>query len=522
MSFPRHVVIVLALLALLAVLNLPAKANDVYIAQAASGSANGSSCANPYAYTYFNISGNWTSGTPSGAQIGPGTTVHLCGTFTASAGAGSFLSVQGSGTSGKPITILWEAGAIVQAPYFGADPGGIALGGHGYITLDGGTNGMLRNTANGTGLTYQQASSLIRDDSCGGNITIKNLQLLDAYQHASGDPNGGESYNIYLRGCSNVTVGPGNTITQADVGFLFIYNGGESNLVIQGNTWRDANQNIEVGSSDSSATSLTNVSVYGNTATGWSNWDEPGDGYHHNFFHPFTNTANSSIVGTLLIYNNNIYGSVGQWVTSFIFLENNNGGTGGSMGTWYIFNNVFHKTNVITGGGGDGMVVPCNGGSSGYIVNNTFVDDDSASTFPVMQTYGSGWSVENNVIDGGGYGLYADSTLTTTNNNDYYGIVQGWKYNNIGYTFPLWKSACGCDANSITTSPLLNASYVPQSGSPVIGLGTNLTSLNIAALNSDAAGNARPSSGAWTAGAYSISSSSTGLQPPTGLTAAVQ
>ncbi len=56
-----------------------AKANDIYIAQSAAGSANGSNCANAYAATFFNTAANWGSGAN---KIGPGTTVHLCGTIS--------------------------------------------------------------------------------------------------------------------------------------------------------------------------------------------------------------------------------------------------------------------------------------------------------------------------------------------------------------------------------------------------------------------------------------------------------
>ena len=37
-------------------------------------------------------------------QIGPGTTAHICGTITGSAGAVAF-TFQGSGTSGNPVTL---------------------------------------------------------------------------------------------------------------------------------------------------------------------------------------------------------------------------------------------------------------------------------------------------------------------------------------------------------------------------------------------------------------------------------
>src|ERR1700685_1857894 len=56
-----------------------AAASTVYVAQSAAGSANGSSCTNAYAVTFFNASSNWGTGA---SQIGPGTTVDLCGTIT--------------------------------------------------------------------------------------------------------------------------------------------------------------------------------------------------------------------------------------------------------------------------------------------------------------------------------------------------------------------------------------------------------------------------------------------------------
>ena len=95
---------------------IPARAtNAVYIAASSAGANDGSSCANAKALGYFNTAGNW-SATPAGIQIGPDTTVHLCGTFTASAGADSYIQFQGPGTSGHNVILHWETGAIVQAP----------------------------------------------------------------------------------------------------------------------------------------------------------------------------------------------------------------------------------------------------------------------------------------------------------------------------------------------------------------------------------------------------------------------
>src|ERR1700721_1986721 len=73
-----------------------ASITNVYIAQSALGTGDGSSCANARATSFFNISSNWGSGS---AQIGPGTTVHVCGTIDGAAG-GTGLTFQSSGPAG--------------------------------------------------------------------------------------------------------------------------------------------------------------------------------------------------------------------------------------------------------------------------------------------------------------------------------------------------------------------------------------------------------------------------------------
>ena len=84
---------------------------DIYVTQ--NGSGGGTSCADARSAAWFNTAANWGTGT---GQIGPGTTVHLCGTVQIAAG-GTGLTFQGSGTPGNPITLKWETGATVSAPY---------------------------------------------------------------------------------------------------------------------------------------------------------------------------------------------------------------------------------------------------------------------------------------------------------------------------------------------------------------------------------------------------------------------
>src|SRR5713226_5089849 len=60
-----------------------ASATNVYIAQNSAGVGNGADCADALPVSWFNNHGNWGNGP---VQVGPGTTVHLCGTFTGAAG----------------------------------------------------------------------------------------------------------------------------------------------------------------------------------------------------------------------------------------------------------------------------------------------------------------------------------------------------------------------------------------------------------------------------------------------------
>ena len=194
--------------AILFVVTLPtfgaASATNVYIAQSAAGSANGSGCANAYAVTFFNSSANWG---PSATQIGAGTTVHLCGTVT------SELSFNGSGTSGSMIELLFETGASIQISPGADSNGAVNLGSNNYLVIDGGANtpcGWNTATDKRTGYCNGQIENMLygsNDAICpggacttqansggnliqgrGNNVEIRNLRVGPSYIHtASGN-----------------------------------------------------------------------------------------------------------------------------------------------------------------------------------------------------------------------------------------------------------------------------------------------------------------------------------------------
>src|ERR1700733_212485 len=196
---------------------LPIRATDLYIAQTATGGNTGADCSDAHPYTFFNTSSNWPS------PIGPGTIVHICGTITAPAGVSGFLAFHGGGTNGNPVTLKFENGAVLTAPYWGTQ-GAIAVNGVSYAIIDGGSNGIVQATANGTGLTYQQNGAGVWLSNC-SNCEVKNLSISDIYSHNGlNDENGGGSYSIYWRGGSDVTIQQ-NTVDDAKWCLYVVYPG---------------------------------------------------------------------------------------------------------------------------------------------------------------------------------------------------------------------------------------------------------------------------------------------------------
>ena len=97
------------ILVLVSLLFLPAfvlaAAESIYVAQSQAGGNTGADCSNAHSISWLNSSGNWNSSVDTAdGYVGPGDTVHLCSTdyFTTA------LNTAGAGTSGHPITILFD------------------------------------------------------------------------------------------------------------------------------------------------------------------------------------------------------------------------------------------------------------------------------------------------------------------------------------------------------------------------------------------------------------------------------
>jgi hypothetical protein len=232
-------------------LALSAKANDIYITQTGTGA--GTSCSSPQNVAFFNNSSNWGTGKP----IVPGTSVHLCGTFTGTAGE-QLLTVQGDGASGSPITIKFESGAILTAPYWSAF-GAINEDGKSFITIDGGTNGLIENTANGTSPTFafQQQSRAVYAENC-THCTVQNLTIANLYVHNSTSDTAVDQTGVNCVlgiGASNLTI---NNMTCHDAGWG-IAGLGNNSIVENSNIY-----NVDHGIACGASGVLTGLSIHDN------------------------------------------------------------------------------------------------------------------------------------------------------------------------------------------------------------------------------------------------------------------
>jgi hypothetical protein len=530
----------------------PVFANDAYISNAGAGAQTGADCANAKPVSYYNSGSNWTAGTPTGVQIGPGTHVHLCGTI------GTTVVNAGSGAIGNPVTVIWESGAKLSQPVC---PATGCLNGNGktdFVYDGGGTgnpflgtfvpNGTIESTANGSTLANQVGASELANFDGASRITIKNMLLQNAYvhtvatDHAPSPPDPSASHATSV---STLTV----TNSQIHDVLWAIYTGlSSSNVSVTYTEIYNADHNVAVGvTNQTTDTVLINHDLFHD----WANWDTTAtlcggsSCYHHDGVHLYQVGNVGGIYKNVFISNNKFYGDQGVYNTAGIF---NEGATVGTSMT--AFNNVFLSPASRTWNNGMLCLTVGDGGAA-KAYNNTLVTV-SGEDHPLNKLQGTNSDFRNNVTvlsspGSGGPGVNSIGSTTPTF------VGGGLDYNFYGFTpsnatyfiacvsncsfanFTQWKAffaaGSGQEANSIVDSPsnfAVNTSTgIPGVGSTLFEKGTNLSALctgNLTDLCTDFAGVARPAAPAkWSPGAFQFGGSiSPVLSPPTNVTAVVQ
>lgn len=494
------------------------QAEELYIGQYSAGGDTGVNCANQKSVTWFNTAGNWGSGAN---KISAGDTVHLCGTITTS------LQVQDSGSAGLPITILFEPGAKISKP--SCSDYCLSTNSRSYITIDGGTNGIIESTNMGTGLTQKPTTGVL-GTAC-NNCEIKNLTIRNMYVrtdntdiYIGGIPaNGKIAYEslvgIRMSG-SNYRVHD-NMIHDCGTGIQNFYANDETGVEVYNNDISRVGHSYALAGGNGKKTQGI-FKYYNNYTHDYANWDAVGCAVAHTSgIHVYGDYNGSKIYGAgeLWIYNNRMIGS-GVCMTGQIFTET---GTDPwtdvptSTAKLRVFNNF------LTAGSGENDGVNILGASGGNV------------------------EIYNNTVIGGGTGFCVGAGVKSTSvkiKNNYFAncaqLIYAYANTDISSNFELdynvyaTCSGYNCfwvgsvDVSNFAayrTNPLIHDNFDihsyadlsgtggvepstgrPASGSLVINSGVDLSGIGYNALNSDLGG--APRGATWNIGAYD------GIQSP--------
>lgn len=480
-----------------------AAAETIWVSQSGAGAETGVDAANAHSAAWFNTAANWGGGA---GEIDPGDTVMLTGTFTGSAG-GNMLTTQASGTAGNLITVMFDTGCVLTATYWSGTSGAILVNGHDYIAVDGGANGVIIATANGTALANQQNSFGVELAAGSDHCQVSRLTITDLYVRTAGsaDTAGSSTTGIHFTDSGGNNLVWSNTIVNTRGGISFLHSGNVTGDKIFQNTISKRDSGIVYASSASGV--ATGVYIYSNNIGSAIEWDEPGDTFHHDGMHFFTGGGQSGHLSNAVISANTFLGDRGDFSTADIFFED-------SHTNCWIFNNL-HTNSVAGNAPSDGYIfIKGNGTASRALVANNTIALSGVGGSAIGVENSSTCTVENNLVYGigavttTGLSLHDATSLTgaTLNRNIYYtaGTMQWYDGTSIYSTLATWRTATSQEAQSTTSQPTLTASYVPAAEDTAAkGQGTDLS----AYFTADKAGLLRTVP--WDIGAYRFDVAST-------------
>jgi len=475
-------------------------AEDLYVAQIALGADTGASAANAKSLAWANTSGNWGSGA---GKISAGDNLILVGTIT------NTLNILGAGSSGNVITVKQDVGGSkFSAPYFSTgtpnnyDGGAIRNFGQSYVDLDG---LWFEGVGNGDGLAYTNGWTAVNFTSV-SRSTIRNCVFTNLYIRVAGTNRTGAT--AIQNTCKNGTAYSFFTVENckvyhASTGIDTDYSGVTHDNTFRSNTIAYVNWGIRTGDRDSNSTNY-NLAIYGNDISHFSNWDGTDAAsqaiLHHNGIYCWAESGGK--LQTLSI-SRNIIGpdftiTSPNQATSGVFISGV-----GAVGPITIDNNLFlEETSAPSNGdiflwAGYGVIT--------HVYNNTVIGSGSGIGIGLNLQRGGTHNLKNNLITRkNAINITYSGTTTETLNIDYnlgYDLVSGQAYSKSTTgsssfkNFAQWQ-ALGYDAHGLSSNPSLDANYVPQTGSPAIGVGVDLS----AYFTTDMNGTTRPA--LWAIGAF--------------------
>jgi hypothetical protein len=478
-----------------------ASASNIYITQ--NGSPSGNCKSNVQTLAFFNNASNWGSGSN---QIGPGTTVLLCGTFTFTKGS-SGLNVMGSGSSGNPVLVQFDTGATLQSPAFsgfGSGGAAIVINGVNYVVIDGQNAGVVENTLNGSpsqttclggNCTVQQSSTGIYIHETTG-VEIRDLVIQNIYMDLKAEQSGGGSgaawntADVYTDGPNTALTIDGNVLKDAHVGAWISFDNGSTSANIYGNTIAHHGWQISAANGNS-CTNTMSINIFGNDISDWNDWNAGGSGsYHTDGIIEYTRSTGCTAPSfNPQIYDNYFHGDLDGGTgagTAHIYCSNDTGGsTSFPNSTCTAFNNI---VDMSAGGNTNCAAAIWMAGQSASVYNNTLIAPTSCSkgsSYGIVFGASTKTTLQNNILvnfnhfygDPGPYGNVA-TEISVSNNNDFYNCTSGgncWAFGQGNWaTLAAWSSAVSVDTNSTNANPNLTSSYAIGAGSSVLGVAANL------------------------------------------------
>lgn len=464
-------------------------AKDLYVAQTAAGEHVGSSCANALSVAWLNDPAHWRRGP---RDVAAGDTVHLCGTITTP------LRPYGDGDARAPITIFFERYAKISAPTLWDASlkigSGIDLNGRHYFVVDGGSNGVIEATSNGTPGTHQHSDNLTGiSTNRAGNITIRRVSILGMYARTPGS-NDANKYGCGTWGTSmtGANIFENNRVQDANCGVQWSTRrstGGT--MIVRGNAMSRVSWGFASGGEG-----IVHLKFYGNDLSDgyvWSGRIATGDGHFHNDpFHIWISDPATSFPD-LVIFDNRIHGSWGDNTTGGFYFECN--GTAESCPA-IIYNNIVDTTTGFTNG-----AIALKHAEDVKIFNNVFASPGNA-----IHIENSRWgdpATPSRLVDVKNNLFYAVGVPLTASGTSSFGTISHNAY---------WKTSAGKDNHPTKGNPRVDAAtFIPQPGSPLIGSGLDLSSY----FNLDRRGAMRPQGRGWDIGAFQMESESI-AQPTAG------
>lgn len=480
-----------------------------YVAESALGTGDGSSAVNAKAMSWLNTAGSWNgaTGTTICATATAATIrdeVHFVGTIST-----GFDWPYPTGVGSAGIRFVFEPNAKFSRPHWNVGRGcAIFWESAAYakndVEIDFGLNGCIEATDNGTNLTYQLPSSGMIFQSA-KRVTIINPRIYNMFVRVLGTGQGRTSTGIAAQcnsgNLTDLTI-TGGIIHDCDIGISTnATTAGCARYLIENVEIYNINWGIGCGLASTGAT-MEDLVIQDCRIHDFANWDTPVgveglEDFHHNGIFLYGEPTGENFMDAL-IQRNVIGPNFGTRATAGVYLSH-----------WTMKGTYIVRNNVLIGAPTNGLVtVGTAVGSHTYVYNNTFISPNAAIVAGGSYA-GAGMTVhaKNNLVTGGSLWLinYAANVTVDSDYNLVYGYTAGFPGpvtrgldSSVGAVpWATWLSTYGQDTHSvIDINPLLDGNGRPETGSPALGAGVDLS----ASFSDDLNGLARVAP--WNIGAY--------------------